>query len=199
MGETMWQMKVRGRDVRAWAGLPLTAVASLLLVVSRGVSRARADPAHARGPAKPVAAGGKAKLTATLTSAGKPRERQARLVPLGHDGDRQGDHRLQGPGHQADEKLTAPATFVARFTPAGADAAAYTHPRARPSRLRRGRAHRSASTPISARAGAPSESPTRPCACAAPWRRYVAGAGVELSVFRGPRRVLHETRRVTAS
>ena len=28
---------------------------------------------------------------------------------------------------------------------------------------------------------------------------FVAGAGVELSVFRGPRRVLHETRRVTAS
>ena len=69
----MWQMRLPGWDVRVCAGLPLAAAAFLLAFVPGAASAAPAPTQLTlAGPAKAVAAGKKAKLIATLTSAGKP-------------------------------------------------------------------------------------------------------------------------------
>jgi hypothetical protein len=198
MGETMWQMKLRGRDVRAWAALPMTAAASLLVVVPAAGAAPAPTQLTLAGPAKAVAAGGKAKLTATLTSAGKPLK--GKSVSFLSGTTEIGKATTDSKGRATKRtKLTVPATFVARFAPTTADAAAYIASESPPVAL----------TPAAAvsvgidtylRAGRRAvgipRSPVRVRGSVAP---FTAGAGLELSVFRGPRRVLHETRRVTAS
>ena len=82
-----------------------------------------ADPRRAQ--LSRSAAGGKAKLVATLTSAGKPLA--GKSVSFFTGATDLGKAKTDSKGRASrNVKLTAPASYVARFTPAGADAAAYT-------------------------------------------------------------------------
>ena len=198
MGETMWQMRLLGWDVRVWAGLPLAAAACLLAYAPVAAAAPAPTQLTLAGPAQPVGAGGKAKLIATLTSAGKPVAGKSVSFFTGTTD--LGKAKTDSKGRASrNVKLTAPASYVARFTPAGADAAAYVAAESPPlalapaSRVTVGfnsylRAGRKA-------VGIPN-SPVRVSGSVAP---FVAGAGVEVSIFRGQRRVLHETRHVSAS
>ena len=194
----MWQMRLLGWDVRVWAGLPLAATAFLVALVPAASAAPAPTQLTLAGPAKAVGTGGKAKLTATLTSAGKPLA--GKSVSFFTGATDLGKAKTDSKGRASrNVKLTAPASFVARFTPAGAGAAAYTAsespavtltPAARmtvrfDSYLRAGR-----------RAVGIPNSPVRVSGSVTP---FVAGAGVEVSIFRGQRRTLHETRRVSAS
>jgi hypothetical protein len=151
------------------------------------------------GPAKAVPAGSKAKLVATLTSAGRPVK--GKRVSFFSGPTEIGKATTDSKGRATRRaKLTAPATFVARFTPAGADAGAYTASESTPLALTPA-ARTSVSIQSYLHAGRRAvgipNSPVRVRGIVAP---FTAGAGgVELSVFRGARRVLHETRRVSVS
>ena len=198
MGETMWLMRLLGWDVRVRAVLPVAAAACLLLIVPAAGAAPVPTQLTITGPTKPVAAGRKAKLTATLTAAGKPVAGKKVSFVTGTTDLGQATTDSKG---RADRnvKLTAPLSVVARYTPAGSDAAAYAAsesgsialaPAARvsvsiDSHLHAGR-----------RAVGITNSPVRIRGSVSP---FVAGAGIELSVFRGQRRVLHESRRVSAS
>ena len=73
MGENMWQMRLVGWDLEGVGGAACMA-ASRLACCSSSPRSAAPAPTQLKltGPAKAVPPGGKAKLTATLTAAGKP-------------------------------------------------------------------------------------------------------------------------------
>ena len=198
MGETMWQMRLRGRDLWVWAGL-LLAASAWLGAIAPGAAAAPAPTQLAiAGPAKAVGTGGKAKVTATLTSAGKPLA--GKSVSFFSGATDLGKATTDSKG-RADRnvKLAGPISVVARYTPAGSDAAAYA-PSESPALTLAPVAGVSVGIDSYLRAGRRAvgitDSPVRVRGSVSP---YSAGGSVELSVFRGQNRVLHETRRVSAS
>ena len=198
MGETMWQMRLLGWDVRVWAGLPLAAAACLLAFVPAAGAAPAPTQLTLAGPEKPVGAGGKAQADRDAHLRRQAARRQVRLLLHGRDRPRQGEDRLEGPRQQEREadRARRPSSRASRRrepTPPPTP-----RPRARRSRSRPRRASPSASTATCARAGAPSGSRTRRVRVSGSVAPFVAGAGVEVSVFREQRRVLHETRRVSA-
>ena len=198
MGETMWQMKLLGRDVRVWVGLPVAAATCLLGLVPAASAAPAPTELQLAGPTKPVAAGGKARLVATLTSAGKPLA--GKSVSFFTGATELGKATTDSKGRaKRNVKLTASTSFAARFTPAGADATAYAaseSPAVTLAPAGRATVHIDSSLRAGPRAvGIPHE-PVRISGSVTP---FVAGASVEISVVRGQRRVLHEARRLTAS
>ncbi len=189
-------MRLLGWDRCARAVLPLAAAAALLVPAQPATAAPAATELILAGPTKPVGAGTSAKLTATLTSAGKPLAGKSVSFLSGTTA--VGTAKTDSKGRAIESvKLTAAATFTASFTPAGADAAAYVAAQSAPvslvpaarvtvgvgSYLRSGR--RAVGIPASRVRVRGSVSP------------YVAGAAVEVSAFRGSRRVFHKTVPVT--
>ena len=166
----------------------------------RGRRRARADPAHDRrahqGRRAPDS---KAKLTATLTSAGKPVAGKKVAFVAGSNRPRPGHDGLEGPrgperqAHGAAERrraLHARRLGRRRLRPV----------RERGDRARaRGRVTVAIEQLSARRPQGRRDHATRRCGCAARWRRYVAGGRRRAVGVPRARRVLHETRRVTAS
>ncbi len=178
--------------------LPLTVAACLLLIVPAAGAAPVPTQLTVTGPTKPVAAGGKAKVTATLTSAGAPvaGKKVAFLAGATDLGQATTDSKGRA---DRNVKLSAPLSIVARYTPTGSDTAAYAPSES--GALALAPAPRvTVSIKTYLRAGRKAvgirNSPVQVRGSVAP---YAAGAGVEMSVFRGARRVLHQTRRVIAS
>ena len=192
MGEDMRRMRLLWWELRVRAGLPLAAAAALL--VPAQVAQAAPAPTELAlaGPEKPVAAGAKARLTATLTSAGKPLAGKSISFVSGTK--QVGTAKTDSKGKATKRvKLTAPATFTAAYAPAGADAAAYAPAQSAPLSL-------APAARVSVSVGSYLRSGRR--AVGVPGSRvrlrgsvspFVAGAAVEVSVFRDSRRVLHRT------
>jgi hypothetical protein len=179
-------------------GLALTA-AGLLLSAPMAAAAPVATQLTLAGPSKTVPTGSKAKLTATLISAGKAIK--GKKVAFLSGATALGTATTDSKGRaRRNVKLTAPITVVARYTPAGGDAAAYTPSESAPVSLTPG-PKVSVSIRSFLRAGKRAvgitRSPVRVRGSVAPFA--AGGGGIELSVFRGQRRVLHETRRVSAS
>ena len=190
-------MDLPGWAVRAFVGVAVAAATGMLLAVPAAAAPVPTQLALA-GPSKAVGAGTKAKLTATLTSAGKPV--RGKKVTFFSGATALGNATTDSKG-RADRnvKLTAPMTIVARYTPAGADTATLAPSESPPVTLTPA-ARVTVSISSYLRAGRKAvgirNSPVRVRGSVTP---FAAGAGIEMSVFRGARRVLHETRRVTAS
>ena len=194
----MRRMRFLGWDRWVRVGLPVAAAAAMLPAVPMAQAAPAGTELALSGPSRTVAAGGNAKLIATLTSAGKPLEGKRVLFYSGTAEIGKATTDAKGRASRP-ARLTAAATFVARFTPAGSDAAAYAASESPPLALTPGpRVSVAIDTYLRAgrRAVGIPNSPVRVRGSVAP---FAPGAGVELSVFRGPRRVLHETRRVRAS
>lgn len=178
------------------AVLPLAAAVALLGPAQAAIAAPAPTELVLAGPAKPVAAGASATLTATLTSAGKPLSGKSVSFLAGTAAVGTAKTDSKGRATKA-VKLTAPATYTAAFTPAGADAAAYAPAQSAPvslavaarvtvgvgTYLRSGR--RAVGIPSSRVRLRGSVSP------------YAAGAAVDVSVFRGSERVFHKTVSVT--
>src|SRR4051794_31890252 len=115
MGQTMCRMRLGGWDLRM-RGAPATAAALLLVLVPAAQAAPAPTQLTIAGPDKAVSAGGKAKLTATLTSAGKPVAGKTILFASGAT--EVGKAATDSKGHASKRvKLTAPASFVATYTP----------------------------------------------------------------------------------
>lgn len=197
MGETMWQMRLLGRDVRVWAGLPVTAAAFLLLVVPAASAAPVPTVLTIAGPSKAVGAGGKAKLTATLTAAGKPVAGKKISFLAGTTDLGQAATDSKGRANR-NVKLTGPLSVIARYTPLGSDTAAYVASDSPAVTLAP-----AAKTTIGVgtylhagkRAIGIPGSRVRLRGSVSP---YVAGAAVQVSVVRKGREVLNRTVPVTA-
>jgi len=188
----MERMRLLGWDRWVRAGLLFAAAAAFLVPAqSAGAAPAPTELVLA-GPTKPVGAGAAAKLTATLTSAGKPLAGKSVSFLSGTTA--VGKAKTDSKGRATESvKLTAPATFTAAYTPVGADAAAYAPAQSAPVSL-------SPAAKVSVRVGSYLHSGRR--AVGIPSSRvrlrgsvspYVAGTTVEISVFRDSRRVAHKT------
>jgi hypothetical protein len=174
------------------AGLPLAAAAALLVPAEIAKAVPAPTALTLSGPSKPVAAGAKARLTATLTAAGKPLAGKSISFVAGTA--EVGTAKTDSKGRATEDvRLTAATTFTARFTPAGADAAAYAPAQSPPVSL-------ASAAKVSVNVGSYLRAGRR--AVGVPGARvrlrgsvspYVAGATVEISVFRNSRRVLHRT------
>ena len=171
--------------------LPMAAALFFVLVPGAAAAPAPTQLTLA-GPSKPVSAGSRAKLTATLTSAGKPVS--GRKVEFLSGTTSLGTATSDSKGHASKRvRLTGPASFFARYTPTPADAATLAPaqsgavelvPAARvsvgiASYLRAGR--KAVSVP---------RAPVRIRGTVAP---FTAGMKVEISVYRSSRQVLQET------
>ena len=197
MGETMWQMRLLGRDLWVWAGLPLAASVCLVPFVPAAAAAPAPTELTLTGPTAAVPAGGKAKLIATLTAAGQPVSGKSISFYAGTTSVGKATTNSEGRAGR-NVRLTAATSFVARFAPTGADAAAYAASESPPvalapaarvtvsigSYLRAGK--RAVGIPGSRVRLRGSVSP------------YVAGAAVEVSVYRKSRQVLQRTVPVSA-
>ncbi len=198
MGETMWQMRLRGRDLWVWAGLLVAATGGSATFAAAAAAAPAPTQLTIAGPTKAPRAGGKARLTATLTAAGKPLAGKSVSFLSGTTGIGKATTDANGRATKR-TRLTGPASFVARFSPAGADAPIYAASESTPLALAPGpRVTVAIASYLRAgrRAVGIVNSPVRVSGSVAP---FVAGVGVELSVFRDGRRTLHETRRVHAA
>jgi hypothetical protein len=188
-------MTLVGRYLRVWVGLPLAGASLLALAPAASAAPAPTQLTIA-GPDKAVSVGGRVALTATLTSTGGP---VAGKQVTFHTGTTEVGKAVTDSDGRATEKvkLTATTSFYARFTPAGADAAAFAPaqsgsvelvPSPRVSvgiggYLRAGR-----------RAVGIPKSPVRIRGSVAP---FSAGMAVEVSVYHAAKQVLHQTVAVT--
>jgi hypothetical protein len=191
-------MKLAGRDRRVRAAA-LTAVAVGMLVPAASAGAAPAPTALTlSGPTGAVPSGGKATLTATLTSAGRPLASKSVTFLSGSTD--LGNARTDSKGRaKRSVKLEAPAAFVARYTPAAADAAAYAPSESGALELApTGRLRVAFSTYLRAgkrTVGVPG-SRVRVRGSLAP---AAAGAQVEISIYRKGRRVARRTLGVSSS
>ena len=119
------QMKLVGRDLWGRCGLLCMAAASAAALLASPASAAPVTTAlKLTGPKGAVPPGGKARLTATLTAAGKPLAGKGIAFLAG--GAAAGQATTDSKGRaKVTVTLTAPTTYTASYTPAGADAAAY--------------------------------------------------------------------------
>src|SRR5262245_57148603 len=121
IGETIDWMH-GGWDSWLRGALPVAAASLLVLAPSAAAAPAPTQLTLA-GPSKPVSAGSRAKLTARLTSAGQP-VKDKRIEFLSGT-TAVGSATTDSKGRATKRvKLTGSASFVARYTPAAADAPA---------------------------------------------------------------------------
>jgi hypothetical protein len=144
------------------------------------------------GPKSAVPPGGKARLTATLTAAGKPLAGKsvAFLAGAAAAGDAKTNSRGKA---RLTVTLAAPTAYTAAYTPAGPDAAAYAPAQSPPLQL-------TPSTRLTVSIGSYLRAGRRPVGIPGARVRirgtlkpYTAGARVEVSLFRKSRRVVRRT------
>ena len=137
VGENMYSMGFAGRDLGKRLGLTLAAALACLVAAAPASAAPAPTQLTISGPKKAVSAGGKATLTATLTSTGKPLAGKSVAFLSGTTEVGTAKTDSKGNAEKA-VKLTAPASFLARYTPVGADVAATRAARAVPSTSHRG-------------------------------------------------------------
>src|SRR6185503_4242178 len=120
----MYSMGFAGRDPGKRLGLTLAAALACLVAAAPASAAPAPTQLTISGPKKAVSAGGKATLTATLTSNGKPVAGKSGAFLSGTT--EVGAAKTDAKGNaEKVVKLRAPASFLARYTPVGADVAAY--------------------------------------------------------------------------
>src|SRR5215213_8213470 len=116
-------MTLGGWDLGLRAALATAAAVLLVAVPAAGAAPAPTQLTLA-GPEKAVSVGGKAKLTATLTAAGQPLA--GKSISFASGTTAVGTATTDSRGHASKRvKLTAAASFVARYAPTAADAPAF--------------------------------------------------------------------------
>jgi L,D-transpeptidase-like protein/putative peptidoglycan binding protein len=175
------------------AGLLCAAAAGAALLLPTPATAAPvATTLKLAGPKGAVPPGGKARLTATLTAAGKPLAGKGIAFLTGAAAAGQATTDAKGKA-KLSVTLTAPTTYTATYTPAGADTAAYSPSQSSPLQL-------APSARLTVSIGSYLRAGRR--AIGIPGSRvrvrgtltpYTAGAQVEVSVFRKGRRVQRKT------
>jgi hypothetical protein len=186
-------MRLAGRDLWGRTGLLCAAAAGAALLLPGPAGAAPvATAVKLTGPKGAVPPGGKARLTATLTAAGKPLAGKGIAFLAGAAAAGQATTNSKGKARLT-VVLNAPTTYTATYTPAGPDGAAYSPAQSPPldlapaARLTVGvgsylRAGRRAVTIPGSR--------VRVRGTLTP---FTAGAQVEVSIFRKGRRVQRKT------
>jgi hypothetical protein len=182
-------MKLVGRDLWGRVGLlSITALGTVALLPVPASAAPVTTALKLTGPKGAVPPGGKARLTATLTAAGKPLAGKGIAFLAGTAAAGQATTDSKGRA-KLTVTLTAPTAYTATYTPAGADAAAYKPAQSAPLQLAPS-ARVTVSIGSYLRAGRRAVgipgSRVRVRGTLAP---YTAGAKVEVSVFRNGRRV----------
>ena len=188
----MYSMGFAGRDLGKRLGLTLTAALACLVAAAPANAAPAPTQLTISGPKKAVSAGGKATLTATLTASGKPLAGKSVAFLSGTTEVGTAKTDSKGNAEKA-VKLTAPASFLARYTPVGADVAAYAPAQS-------GSIDLAPVARLSVSIGSYLHAGRRPVGVPGSNVRIrgklapsAPGAQVEISVFRNARRVKHET------
>ncbi len=188
----MYSMGFAGRDLGKRLGLTLTAALACLVAAAPASAAPAPTQLTISGPKKAVSAGGKATLTATLTSNGKPVAGKSVAFLSGTTDVGAAKTDSKGNAEKV-VKLTAPASFLARYTPVGADVAAYAPAQS-------GSIDLAPVARLSVSIGSYLRAGRRPVGVPGSNVRIrgrlapsAPGAQVEISVFRNARRVKHET------
>jgi hypothetical protein len=185
-------MRLVGRDLWGRAGLLCMAVAGFALLAAPASAAPVKTALKLTGPRGAVPPGGKATLTATLTAAGKPLAGKSIAFLAGTAAAGQATTNSKGRA-KLSVTLTAPTAYMATYTPAGADAAAYTPAQSPPLQLTPA-ARLTVGIGSYLRAGRRAVGiPGSRVRVRGTLTPFVAGAQVEVSVFRNGRRVQHKT------